>query len=58
MTLAQCFEMFLEEFNATFGDLDKEHTSNMKILYLLSRIAFSCGICIEVQTIGLCYFMG
>jgi hypothetical protein len=25
------FEAILEEFNSTFGDLDKEHTSNIKI---------------------------
>jgi hypothetical protein len=25
------FEMFLEEFNATFGDLDKKCMSNIKI---------------------------
>jgi hypothetical protein len=25
------FEAFFEKFNATFGDLDKKHTSNIKI---------------------------
>jgi hypothetical protein len=27
------FETFIEEFNATFGDSNKEHTSNIKIRY-------------------------
>jgi hypothetical protein len=46
------FETFLEKFNAAFGDLDKMHVQHENIISL-SRITFSCNICIEVQTIGL-----
>jgi hypothetical protein len=34
ITLTNDFELFLEKFNATFGDLNKEHISNIKIRYL------------------------
>ncbi len=52
------FEAFLEEFNATLGDLDKERMSRIKIRSFLSNITFNYSICIRVQIIGLWYFMG
>jgi hypothetical protein len=35
------FEMFFENFNATFGDLDQKGTFNIKIQFLCQR---SCSI--------------
>jgi hypothetical protein len=49
------FETFIDEFNATFGDFDKNaHLTSKYNLF----VTFNCGIYIGIQTISLQYFMG